>query len=257
MTTSNASGATPPKKKTSVSETGHAKNVTNFQSLIAFVNGYGANYNPSKTALKLPELIALKTEADAKLNEVIAKNTAYNVKVNERVAAFSDLKTLATRLINALQATDAAPETIKDAKGFNRKMQGKRAASLTATPIDPNEPAPATISSSQQSFTQQMQHFAGLLAVLESEPSYAPNETDLKLPTLIAKRENLNAVNDNVATAYTNISNARLQRNKTLYAPENSVYDTASEVKKYVKSVFGATSPEFEQIKGLEFKNRK
>ncbi len=256
MSTTNASGATPPKKKTSVSETGHAKNVANFQSLIAFVNGYGATYNPSKTTLKLPALTTLKTDAEAKLNEVIAKNTAYNAKVNERVAAFSDLKALSTRLVNALQTTDATVETIKDAKGFNRKMQGQRATATVATPLDPNAPAPTTISSSQQSYTQQIQHFAGLIAVLESEPSYTPNETELQVPALIAKKESLNTQNDNVATAYTNISNARLQRNKTLYAPENSIYDTASEVKKYIKSVYGASSPEFEQVKGLEFKKR-
>jgi hypothetical protein len=37
----------------STSETGHAKNVANFQDLIAFVKGYGTTYNPSKSALKL------------------------------------------------------------------------------------------------------------------------------------------------------------------------------------------------------------
>jgi hypothetical protein len=35
----------------SKSEVGHARNVANFQDLIAFVNGYGATYDPSKTVL--------------------------------------------------------------------------------------------------------------------------------------------------------------------------------------------------------------
>ena len=39
-------------------ETGHAKNIANFQDLIAFCTGYGATYNPTKTALKLPQLTA-------------------------------------------------------------------------------------------------------------------------------------------------------------------------------------------------------
>jgi hypothetical protein len=34
------------------------------------------------------------------------------------------------------------------------------------SPIDPNTPAPATISTSQQSYDQQIQHFAGLTSVL-------------------------------------------------------------------------------------------
>ncbi|MFA6401072.1 MAG: hypothetical protein WCX31_05525 [Salinivirgaceae bacterium] len=41
---------------TSTSETGHAKNVTNFDELISFVTGYGTTYNPSKDSIKLAAL---------------------------------------------------------------------------------------------------------------------------------------------------------------------------------------------------------
>jgi len=40
----------------STSETGHAKNVANFEVLISFCSGYGASYSPSKNALKIPQL---------------------------------------------------------------------------------------------------------------------------------------------------------------------------------------------------------
>ena len=238
----------------STSETGHAKNVANFQSLIAFVTGYGTTYNPSKNALKLPQLIALKADADTKLADVVTQNTKFNTKVNERLAAFSSLKSLSTRLVNALQTTDASTQIIKDAKGFNRKMQGQRASASATTPTDPNTPAPNTISSSQQSYTQQIQHLAGLISVLQSEPSYTPNETDLKIATLQAKQNDLTSKNNDVATAYANISNSRIARNTTLYSTEGSIFDVASEVKKYVKSIYGASSPEFAQVKGIEFK---
>jgi len=35
----------------STSETGHAKNVANFEDLISFCTGYGTAYNPSKAAI--------------------------------------------------------------------------------------------------------------------------------------------------------------------------------------------------------------
>ena len=241
----------------STSETGHAKNVANFQSLIAFVTAYGATYNPSKNALKLPQLIALKADADTKLADVVTKNTAYNNKVNERINAFSGLKSLSTRLVNALQTTDATDQIIKDAKGFNKKMQGQRASATATTPTDPNTPAPNTISTSQQSYTQQIQHLAGLISVLESEPSYTPNETDLQIATLQAKQNDLTTKNNEVATSYANISNSRIARNTTLYSTEGSIFDVASEVKKYIKSIYGASSPEFAQVKGIEFKKPK
>jgi len=237
----------------STSETGHAKNIANFQDLIAFVTGYGATYNPSKNALKLPQLNALLTTSQTKLADVITKNTAYNNSVNDRMLAFDGLKALSTRLVNALETTDAPKEKVSDAKGFNRKLQGKR-ASTPATPTDPNTPAPATISASQQSYDQQIQHFAGLISVLESETSYTPNETELQIATLTAKQADLVAKNNAVSIAYTGISNSRINRNKTLYDDTTGLVSVAIEVKKYIKSVFGASSPEFAQVKGIEFK---
>lgn len=75
----------------STSEVGHAKNVANFQDLIAFVTGYGATYNPSKNSLQLPQLQALYTQANTSLDGVVAKNTNYNNAVNQRIQAFSNL----------------------------------------------------------------------------------------------------------------------------------------------------------------------
>lgn len=237
----------------STSEVGHAKNVANFQDLIEFVTGYGATYNPSKNSLKLPQLIALKASADATLADVITKNTNYNNKVNERITAFSGLKSLSTRLVNALQTTDATTETVGNAKTFNRKMQGKKASS-SQTPTDPNTPAPTTISTSQQSYDQLIQHLAGLTSVLEAETSYTPNETDLQIATLQTKIADLTAKNTAVATAYASISNSRIARNETLYSSSTGLVETANEVKKYIKSVFGASSPQFAQVKGIQFK---
>lgn len=243
--------------KKSSSETGHAKNVANFQNLIAFVKGYGATYNPSKEALKVPQLEILLTKAQTNLSNVVNQYATYNTKVNDRLNAFSDLKALSTRFINALQTTDATDELENDAKGFNRKLQGQKSTSTATTPQDPNAPASNTISTSQQSYTQQLQHFAGLIAVIKTEPSYTPNEVDLKITTLEAKQTDLENKNEEVANAYVEVSNARIARNSTLYTKPDSIFEIASEIKKYIKAVFGATSPEFAQVKGIEFKKPK
>ena len=47
----------------SQSEVGHAKNVANFQDLIAYCTAYGTTYNPSKSALQLGSLNTLLTSA--------------------------------------------------------------------------------------------------------------------------------------------------------------------------------------------------
>lgn len=96
-----------------------------------------------------------------------------------------NLKLLSTRLVNALQTTDATNETINNAKTFNRKMQGKK-ASTTQTPTDPNA-TPATISTSQQSYDQLIQRLAGLKSVLKQESSFPPNEIELQIATIDSK----------------------------------------------------------------------
>ena len=254
--TSDLPNNTTTKNKSSVSETGHAKNCANFQDLIEFVSAYGATYNPSKNSLKLPQLIALKASADTSLADVITKNTNYNNKINERAIVFKGLKPLATRLINALQTTDASSEKVANAKTFNKKMQGIRAKTI-ATTTDQNAPIPTTISTAQLSYDQQIQHFAGIISVLQTEPSYAPNETVLKIASLTAQQADLTAKNNAVAAAFAAISNSRITRNSTLYDQNTGLVDIALDVKKYVKSLFGATSPQYAQIKGIVFTKKK
>ena len=237
----------------STSETGHAKNVANFQDLIEFVSAYGATYNPSKSSLQLPQMIAQHNAATTSLADVIPKNTNYKTKTNLRAIAFSDVQELATRLIAALQSTDASEETIANAKTFNNKIQGK-GASAPKTPLDPNAPPPETISTSQQSFDQIIQHLSGLKAVLESEPSYTPNEVDLQSASVDAKIADLTEKNNAVAAVYAAVSNARIARDKILYTDENSLFETAQDVKVYVKALFGANSPEYAQVKGIKIK---
>ena len=237
-------------------ETGHAKNVANFQDLFAFVTGYGATYNPTKNALKLQQLNTLYTNAQASLADVVTKNTAYNNAVNARIASFDGFRALCTRLVNALQTTDASVQKIADAKGFNRKIQGQR-TTKTATPVDTETPAPTTISSSHQSYDQLIQHFAGLISVLQSEPTYTPNENDLKIATLTAKQADMTAKNTALATAFTAISNARIARDKVLYKETTGLVDTAKAVKLYIKSIFGARSAEYAQVSVIEFKKVK
>ncbi|HEX8270762.1 MAG TPA: hypothetical protein VF581_12785 [Flavobacterium sp.] len=237
----------------STSETGHAKNVANLEDLILVVTGFGAPYNPVKAILKLPALVSLRSTAMANISDVIAKNLIFNNAVNARQVSFFGLRALSTRLVNALEVTDAIPAKVADAKGLNRKLQGKRATPITSASSDPNAPAPNSISSSQLSYDQQIEHFAALIALLASEPSYAPNENDLKITTLNAKKADMIAKNTAVAAAYVAVTNSRISRDSTLYTADTGLVDVTAEVKLYVKSAFGSTSPQFKQVKQIKF----
>lgn len=246
----------------STSETGHHKNVANFGDLISFCQGYGTAYNPSKNSLKIAQLQTQLNSVKANLTAVTNTSVAFNNAVNARKIAFDGLEKLCTRLVNALDATNATNELVKDARTVNNKIQGARAKKLKVVfggknAIDPNAPVietPKTISTSQRSYDSIIEHFAKLIAILSTEPSYLPNENDLKISTLNTLLTNLKNLNTAVANAYTTVSNARISRNASLYNPVVGICPVAKEVKGYVKSVFGATSPQYKQISGLEFK---
>ena len=240
----------------STSEVGHANNVANFQDLIAFVVGYGATYNPARDSLKLPQLNALYAQANNALSNVIHKNSSYIVVVNHRVEAFKDLRPLSTRIVNALDAAGASAEIIKDARTINRKIYGKPAPNKQKSQ-SANQSTPKRISSAQLSYDQLVQHLQALISLLEATPDYTINESDLSIPALKAKLQDMIAKNEQVSAPHTNLSNARLERDKVLYHKETGLYTIALEVKKYVKSVYGAASPEFRLINSIKFKPRK
>ena len=246
----------------STSETGHAKNVANFEDLISFCNGYGAAYNPSKAALTIAELTTLQTNAKASLQQAKTTKTSFDNATNARQSAFKDLKPLATKVVNALAVSGATPLTVADAKTINRKIQGAKANGGTktpTTPADPNAPAPTdkTISTSQQSYDSLIDHFTKMIESVSQDANYKPNEKELQVATLQTKLDSLKTANTDLINGFTNWSNARINRNTTLYNPLTGLVQTALEVKKYVKSVFGATSPQFKQVSGLEFTNVK
>jgi hypothetical protein len=64
----------------STSETGNAKTVANFETLIYYCIGYGAEYNPSKTNLKLTALQTQLTSCIANVDVVTFTSVSYNMQ---------------------------------------------------------------------------------------------------------------------------------------------------------------------------------
>lgn len=242
----------------STSETGHAKNAANFEDLISFCTGYGASYNPNKASIKLPALNTLFTSAKNSLDTLTAASPAYTNAVNSREIAFEPLSRLVTRIINSLDSSDVPAQTVADAKTYARKIQGKRAKPKQQDdPNTPEDESQNSISASQMSYDNRIFNFNKLIQLLASQPAYAPNEADLTTASLSALYTTLNTLNTTVVNTFTPISNARIARDTILYTQTTGLVDIAADVKKYIKSVFGAASPQYKQISGIKFKKPK
>ena len=241
----------------STSETGHAKNVANFEKLVAETTAFGETFNPSKATLKLTALNTQLATARAAITAVNSAEPAYKNAVSARDAAFAPFGKLITRINNALKASDTTVQEDESALTLVRKLQGRRA---TAKKTEDEKKALAAegkevveISSSQMSFDSRLDNFDKLIKLLSSIPAYAPNEADLKVEALTALYNDLKAKNMAVINAETPLSTARIARNEVLYKQNTGIVDISVDVKNYVKSVFGATSPQYKLISNLKF----
>jgi len=235
----------------SQSETGHAKNVATFSTIISFCQGYGSQYQPALAPLEIANLQSQLAAAENALNESKKKQVAFNKVVDERMNAFEPLKPLAQKMIAALSVSGATTLSIEGAKTIYRKIQGRRAGKIQATE-NATPDTPKNISVSQLSYDNLMANFSALIALLETLPEYKPNETELQLSNLSSYLIQLKTANNAVTEAYTAWSNSRIARDETLYGKNGGMVDTALQVKNYVKSVFGNSSPQYQQISALQ-----
>ena len=238
----------------STSEVGHAKNVANLQKLTEQVSVYTL-YNPPVASLSVPNLQTLYTTAVAKLSEVEEKRNANKNAIALRQNAFENLKPTATRIINLLDILGLPEGTLNQAKTLNRTIQGTNKKPKTTPP--PPEGAGAGASTSRQSYTQQAENFGILLQLLATIPAYTPNEEDLMLENLTTYHRSLVSTTQPVDQTEAELKVKLIERNQILYTEGTGLYDIAQNVKKYVKSIYGGTSPEYANVSSIKFTEPK
>ena len=93
---------------TIISDTSHAKNVTNLESLISAVITIGSAYNPSKDSIKLSALQSLLTAANESLIALKTAESANSTAIDIRELAFKPTGSLFTKVSNALKASNSS-----------------------------------------------------------------------------------------------------------------------------------------------------
>jgi hypothetical protein len=245
----------------STSETGHAKNLANFEKMVSFVSAYGTDYNPTKPSLSLEALQILLADSRNALTAVYPALPPYSNAVAARDVAFKPLNKLVTRVINALKAVDTSPQVDDNVRTLLRKIQGVRAKPKLSDEekeaLGAEGKKVREISASQTSFDFRLENLDKLIKLLSSIPLYVPNENDLKVSSLTALHQDLVSKNSAVIAAAVPLSNVRITRDIYFYKPDTGLVDIAIAVKAYVKSLFGSDSPKFRQVSVLAVRTIK
>lgn len=232
-------------------ETGNAKNVANLQKLIEHISLY-TDYNPPVENLKTDKLNTLYTTALNMLTAVEEKRNAKKNAIYERQEKYRILKSTATRIINQLEILNLSEGVLAQAKYLKNLICGTKKKKKETNEVLGEEKK--TISTSRQSFTQLADNFSKLIQLLTTVITYNPNLEELKLANLILYHTTLVESTKKVDQTEAALSAKLIERNTILYKSETSLYAIAQNVKKYVKSVYGASSPEYTNISKINFR---
>lgn len=242
-------------------ESGHVRNVTNLERLVAAATMMGTDYNPSKSSISLPALKSLLASSTESLDSLQKAVSIHDIVVDVRKVAFSSLNSTVTRIYNSLKSSDSSTESDLSVAIVVRKLRGQRVSErLTAEELEALKAegiSKRQTSSSQMSFDTRLDNFKKLVYLLSNIPEYKPNEPGLKVEGLMTYYQDLSAKNTAVIDAWAQMNRARNHRYDMLYRPLTGLVDLAQDAKMYICSVAGTDSIPYKQIAKLSFRTKK
>ncbi len=240
---------------------GHEQNVTNLNVEISCVKTFGVQYNPSVTALTIPELNKLYLRGVEANDEAAVNDVAEKSAKAARSNKFDGIDDKVTRIANAVRICGATPQTQDQVESIVRELRAKRATDkltdeeIAAEKAKGNDVKQVTLH--QGTYDRKVINFGKLAQLLVSIPQYKPNEPELTIEAINAAHTEYKTLNDSVVTSSALFEASDIARREVLYADNTGLVDIALAVKQYVKSVFGATSPQYKQISNIPFTRSK
>jgi hypothetical protein len=218
-----------------ICEDEHARNLANFDVLIAKVIEFGRHYKPVKQSIQLEALAIVSQNAKNSINNVVQLMDEYVPLVSMREAAFENLKILNQRLFKELISTTAISET----EIYMLVGAGK---------------VPYNQFASQERYDFLLENFCRIIKMIKTNSLYVPLKADLKVLSLEEFYASLYLKNNEVKRNAALLSNACEIRNEVMYRNINGLVVLAATVRMYIKYHFGWESKQYKQISGLVIK---
>lgn len=239
-----------------MTETTDEKLIGNFRKLIDRCAGH-TDYQPSNLLLGVAKLETQYAAAFASVKDVDVRLAPHRVDINERRIGYDRVGKLFRRSRSNLRSSGASPEFIEDASGIVNKIVGTRQKAVASDKPETSETEAAkSHSAAQLSYESVLGNIRAYTELVKNEAHYKPNEEDLKIASLEALADDLEAKNNAVSLSYVPVSQSRGLRDRLLYNDRNNLIDTALAVKNYVAGL-GTDHQLYKSIKGLKFARQK
>lgn len=237
-------------------ETGHNKNVANFETVIIILTNLGAAYAPPQALILLAALQQLHADAQAALTEVDAAQAAKTVAVDEAQAEFEDLQKYAVNIKRQAEVEVNDPAFTADLQTIiNEFHPPGRKTGLPDDPLTPGiDESKTSASQSQQSRDNQIAYLADISALLKTNSVYKALGTPYATTAIDAKITSLTAKNNALTAAVAALGTKIDTRDTLLYTDQSGLTDRVILIKKYVLLTFGKDSAAYQQLSALEFR---
>ena len=252
-TTSNLTNTKLTNSKSSVSETGHNKNVANFCSAYQILTEMGAIYNPSNSNLLLANLQPKKLSLGATITVLNNKKPIYKNAVSDREIAIAPMGQRMSKALNYSKSITISDTDKENIANQVKKIRGDRKPKT----VNLDNAEIETISTSQMSYDSRIANLATLINQFSSHPEYAPNETEIQVTTLQAYHEELTTLSSLVNSAGNALITARKDRNQILYFDDLNIIQLIKDIKSYVKSLGNVAQLYYKALVKLKFSEIK
>ena len=249
--TTNAKKSYSKNSKSSVSETGHNKNVANFSTAYQILEEMGDLYKPSNENLKLINISPIITNLAGVMTVLNEKKPIYKNAVADREVEMAPIGKIATKALNFAKSLDISKTDKQYLQSQTKKIRGDSKPKT----VNPDTAEVETISTSQLSYDNRIANLATYTSQLASHPEYIPNETDIQITSLQSYFENLKTLSSKVNAAGNELITARKKRNDILYNNPKNVLQLIKEIKSYVKSLAPDGEPYYKALVKLQFRD--
>jgi hypothetical protein len=237
----------------STSETGHAKNVANFEDLIIHLEAVNPPYDPSNPLLQLSSLKSQLPPAQAAVKTISVTAPPYQSAVDAQEILFVPFRKLLTRVLNIFRSSVENPQETESAESLVKLMRGDSKPGKKSAEETTEEPHNSR-STSRRSYDSLMENFEKFIDLLLANPLYKPNEAEFTIQTLSALLGDMKAKNKAVSVLEGPLRDARKERNLLLYTPRTGIVDVGNAVRTYIKGALKPENPHYKAILAIKFK---
>jgi hypothetical protein len=217
------------------------------------VAGFSPAFAPVDASLAPAAFLTFLNSLDAMGTDVGTAVGLYTNGVQRRTPMMADIQDRALRVLSLVKSNASWAAFLPNIKKLVDKIRGN-------TPKQPKPPAPGEGPGSppakkrntgEQSFADIEDNFEKLIAALGSVPGYTPPASDLTIANLTTLATDFAAKNLAMSTLGNTIGMKQKARLEAFDGP-GGLKEKMKAIKEAVRSQYGSTSAEYEQVKGIK-----